>query len=299
MIWLILKYGAQILIFVVGAISVIQAHPLPKGVKGKWITSVGWLTLLVLLLTFVGFIALDYDQNASQQKTIAELDRVNRSLFSMRVDRDLTGIEISFKPSTDQWSRIEKLYSKIESPGGAEFPYSASSMKAERIGDHWKIDFGPIKRAEGTIRPSPVLSNQKEGKAFEELIHTASIALWIKWGAGNETEIEPLRYEYASAIAVSHDTIALTLHPPLIKLNLNSLIANPTILLRSRNKTVSLPESFRFRSLDSVIVLDQTVDLDWKEEEGNPDDGDLYIKRTKPYISGPHRLQISFRPASK
>lgn len=296
----LLKYLSQILIVVVGVTSVIQAHRLPKGSRSKkWLTPVGWLTFGMLFIGFFGFVATDYDKDASQQKTIAELKRVNQSLFSMRVDRDLSGIEISFKPSADQWLRIAELTSKIESPGGAEFPYSAAIMKAERRGDHWKIDFGLVTGEKGTIRPSPVLSNQPEGKAFEEVIRAASIPLWIKWGDGSETELEPLRYDYPSAITVSQDTIALTFLPPLIRLNLNSLNANPTILLRSRNKPFSLPKSFRFRSLDSVIALDQTIDLDWKAEERNSDDGDIYIKRTKPYISGPHRLQVSFRPVSR
>lgn len=269
-----------------------------KGSSGKgWLKPVGWLTLGMLFIGFFGFIATNYDQGATQQKTIAELQRVNQSLFSMRVDRDLSGIEISFKPSTQQWSRIAELYSKIKSPAGEEFPYSAATMKAERSGDRWKIDFGPVERKEGTIRFPQVLSDQENTKAFEDVIHEASIALWIKWGAGSETEIEPWRHEYASAIMVSQDIIALTLVPPLIKLNLNSLNGNPTLILRSRDERSSLPRSLRFRSLDSVIALDQTIDLDWKKEERHSDDGDTYIKRTKPYISGPHRLQITFRGA--
>lgn len=292
----ILKYGSQILLVVVGALNVVQAHRLPQGQKGKWLTLGGWFALAILFISFFGFIGLDYDQDATQQKTISELERVNQSLFNMRVDRDLLGIEIAFKPSTDQWRKIAELTDKIVSPGGPEFPYSAAIMKAERRGDHWKIDFGPIKSESGTIRPGAVLSNQPNGKAFEEVIQKASIPLWIKWGAGSETEIEPLRYDYPSAITISQDAIVFTLSPPLLRLNLNSLNANPTILLRTKETEGTLPKSFKFRSLDSIIALDQSIDLEWKKEEGNSGDDDIYIKRTKPYISGPHRLQLSFKP---
>jgi hypothetical protein len=303
MIVLILKSLSQLLVLAVGVTSVIQAHLVRKSSAAKkTMTRVGWLTLAMLISGFVVFIATDLNErrenskkDAGQQKTIAELQRVNQSLFSMRADRDLSGMEISFKPSTEQWSRIAELYRKIESPAGREFPYSAATMRAERSGDRWKIDFGPVSREQGTIRFPQVLPNQENTRAFENIIHEASIALWIKWGAGSETEIEPWRHEYASAIVISRDIVSLTLLPPIIKLNLNSLNANPTITLRSRNEGNSLPRSLRFRSLDSVIALDQTIDLDWKEEEHNSDDGDTYIKRTKPYISGPYRLQITFR----
>src|ERR1700686_127323 len=292
----ILKMVSQVLILAVGVASAIQAHRFPTGDAGKKkLNPIGWLTLAMLLVGFVVFLATE----AAQQDTIAELQRVNKNLLNMRADHDLSGIEISFKSSTEQWSRIAELYSKIKSPAkfppGEEFPYSAATMKAERRGDAWKIDFGPVSRKEGTVRFSPILPGQENSKAFEEVVNQASIALWIRWGGGIETEIEPWRHEYPSAIMVSQDMIPLTLVPPLIKLNVNSLNSNPTIILRSRNDENSLPKNLRFGSLDSSIVFDKTIALDWKKEERSSDDGDDYIKKTKPYISGPNRLQVTFR----
>jgi hypothetical protein len=292
MIVQILKIASQLLALSVGVVSVIQAHwvPTSEGDK-KHLSKVGWLTLAMFLVGFFSFLASD----ASQRDTIAGLEHLNKNLLTMRADHDLSGIEISFKPSDEQWSRITQLYGKMKSPVGEAFPYSAATMKAEKEGDRWKIDFGPVSRKEGTIRFSPIPAGQENTKPFEDVIHEASIPLWIKWGAGIETEMEPLRYEYASAIMVSQEMITLTLRPPMMKLNVNSFNANPTIILRSRNDGNSLPKSLKFHSLDSVTAFDQTIDLDWKKEERGLDDGDDYIKKTKPYITGPYKLQVAYR----
>jgi hypothetical protein len=300
MIVLILKWLSQILLLLGGVMSLVRAPYLPKDdATGKRSpTFVGRLTVAALLTGFTLFVVTDINErrenskkDAAQQKTIAELQQVNQHLIKMSLDRDLSGIEISFKPSAEQWSRIAKIYNKIESPVPG-IPYSAAAMKAERNGDHWKIDFDPVSRPEGTIRFPQVLPDQSNAKQFEDVIHEGSIALWIKWGTDLETELEPLRNQYASAISISQDTIAFILRPPELRLNLNYLKANPTLILRSRNETSSL----RFRSLDLGIALDQTIDLKWRKEESpTGSDGSIYIQRTKPYVSGPHRLQITFR----
>src|SRR5229473_5264811 len=131
----ILKVVSQILVLIVGVASAIQAHRFPTGHAGKKrLNRIGWLTLAMLLVGFGVFLATE----AAQQDTIVELQRVNKNLLNMRADHDLSGIEISFKPSTEQWSRIANLYSRIRSPAklpaGEEFPYSAATMKAERTG---------------------------------------------------------------------------------------------------------------------------------------------------------------------
>jgi len=299
MIALILKWLSQLLMLAVGIPNVVRAHSVLRGsTRRNPLTAVGWVNIAALLIGFSFFVATDIKErsenlkkDAAQQKTIAELQEVNQQLTKIGLDRDLSGIEISFKPTVEHWSRIAKMYSKIESPVPG-IPYSAATMKAESSEGHWKIDFDPVSRPEATIRFPQVLPNQPNAKAFEDVIHEASIALWIKWGADLETELEPLRYQYPSAISISQDRIALTLRPPETRVNLNYLRANPTMILRGRNDASSL----RFRSLDLAVTLDQTIDMQWRKEDIVPEnDVDTYIRRIKPYVSGPHRLQITFR----
>lgn len=214
---------------------------------------------------------------------------VIQQLNKLSLDRDLSEIELSFKPSPEQSSRIAEALRKINNPAGVT--YNGATMRAERIGDHWKIYFDPVSRPEGVFRFAPVSSDQAEGNGFEEVLRQASSALWIKWGAGTETEIEPKRNQFPSAIVVSENTITYVLRAPLITLNLNYLSADPTFTIRGEGDIKTL----RFRSRDPRAIFDQRVDVIWKEDRGSDEDGYTYIKATKPFLSGPHRLQITFK----
>ncbi len=294
----IFKLLSQLLILIVGVINVAQAHlkPQPNSRKRKF-TTAGIISLLMLFTGFVVFVFTEGNERkenaekaAGQEKTIGELRRLNEQLTQVSHDRDLRELQISFSPSAEQSSRIAEAYSKIKSPVSG-FSYSSAAMKAERIGHHWKIDFDPVSRPEGVIRFKPVLSGDAEGKMFAEVLRQASSALWIKWGAGEATELEPKRDQFPSAIVVSPEKITYVLRPPLVSLNLNQLNSDPTFTLRGEGNI----KTMRFLSQDSGVKIDQTVELDWKEDPGADQDEDIYIKRTKPFISGPHRLNISFK----
>ena len=248
---IILKLLSQLLILTVGVISVKQAHFVIKPATGgkKSFTLVGLISLGMLLSGFLVFLVTDINErrenaekNASQEKTILELERLNQQLTQVSHDRELREIEISFTPSPEQSVRIAEAYRKIESPS-PPIPYSAATMRAERVGDHWKIDFDPVSRQEGVIRFAPVSSNEAKGKRFEEVLRQASLPLWIKWGAGAETELEPIRNQFPSAIIVSENTVTFVLRPPVLALNLNYLSANPTFTLRGGGDV----KSMRFR----------------------------------------------------
>lgn len=285
---LVIKILAQILVLTVGLISAWQAHSVSKTGTGKRkLNRVGWLTISMLLAGFAVFIATE----ASQQDTIVEL---RQSLLAIRADHEISAIEISFKPSDEHWTRIAAKFNQIKSPAGEDFPYRAGTMRAQRTADAWRFDFGEIKDingVKGVIKPAPVLPGAPENKAFESVLSEAWMALWIKWGAGVESEIEPLGNEFAPAIEISRDRITMTLRSPMTMPNAKSLVANPSVFLR----TLDQPKALRFHALDSVIVLDQTIALEWKEDRSSGDSNEI-IKRTKPFISGPHTLQISFRP---
>jgi hypothetical protein len=230
------------------------------------------------------------EKNAAQESTIVELRRTIQQLTQFSLDRELREIEISFKPSPEQSFRIAEAYRKVKSTVKG-VPYSAATMRAERIGDHWKIEFEPVSRPEGVIRFAPISAKQVKRKGFEEVLQQATLPLWIKWGAGAETELEPNRNQFPSVIIMSENALTYLLRPPLIALHLKNLSVDPTFILRGAGDIKTL----RFHSGDPGVIFDQMVDLNWKEDRGSDTDEDIYIKRTKPFLSGPHRLEISFK----
>ncbi|MDQ3802541.1 MAG: hypothetical protein M3416_01605 [Acidobacteriota bacterium] len=214
-----------------------------------------------------------------------EAKEIERMLNALRLERELSGVEISFKPSTEHWSKIAQVLDKIEPPA-PDFPYSASTITAERVGDsHWRLDFTEIKRPAGTVRPGPVSTNQPGGKVFEEVINSSLIELLIIWSNGLTTEISP-RGNYPSSVTVSQDRIVYTFRPPTVRLNLASLNDHLTITFRGQQ----YPPRVRVRSLDRVVIFDETIDLSWEERPGN-----THVERMMPYISGPHSLDIFFK----
>jgi hypothetical protein len=300
----LLKWAAQILIVVAGITGLFSDSQKTDPSTGKKsLTHVGWITIIALIIGFLLFIATDFAErkenarkDSQQKQQIAELEKVVKKLNKLSLDRELKGVEISFKPSAEQSSRIAAAYEKIKSPV-PEIPYSAATMKAERVNGGWAIDFDPVSRKEGTIRFAPIPPDEPAGKAFAEVIRESSIGLWIKWGDSAETELEPLRNAYPSAISVSQELITLTLKQPVLELSLNDLDVNSTIILRGRNDTSSL----RFRSLDQGAAFDQTIELNWKRDDSDVSTNSKsnYIKRTKPYISGPHHIDVTFNTASQ
>lgn len=297
----ILKLLSQVLILAVGAYSVWQSHlaTKPDSEKRKS-TSVAIISFAMLFCGFIVFCFTERNErrdnaekNAAQEKNILELQRLNQQLTQFSLNRELRELEISFNPSAEQSARIAEAYSKTKSPVPG-IPYRAATMRAERIQGHWKIDFDPVSRPEGVIRFAPISSDREEGKPFEDVLRQASSALWIKWGAGAATELEPQRSQFPSEIVVSENTITFVLKPPVLALNLSYLNGDPTLTLRGEGNV----KTMRFRSQDPGVVLDQTVELNWKEDPGSDKDEDIYIKRTKPFISGPHRLQITFKTGS-
>lgn len=301
MVLLILKWLSSILMFAGGALSLLWEPSVAKTAGGKKsLTHVGRLTILALLVGFLLFVATDIHERrenaqklALQQTTIVDLKQVIQQLTRLSLDRELAELEISFEPSPEQSSRIAAAYRKIKSTS-PPIPYSAATMRAERIGDHWKIDFDPVSRREGTIRFAPITPNEPKGKQFEDVIREALLPLWVKWGAGPETELEPKRNQFPSAIIVSENTVTFVLRPPVLALNLNYLNADPTFTVRGAGDI----KRMRFRSKDPAVTFDDTFELNWQEDPGSDKDEDIYIKRTKPSRSGPHRLQIHFKTVS-
>lgn len=290
-----LKWISQILFALGGIMALFSAAYVTDPDTGKRsLKPVGWLTIITLLISLTLFAVTDLAQrkenaqkNNIQKQQIADLQQLIQQLNKLSLDRNLSGVEISFKPSAEHWSKIAEAYKKIKSPV-PEVPYSDATMRAERSGDHWKIDFDPVSRPEGTIRFPQVSPNQPNSKAFDDVIREASIGLLIKWSDDVETELEPWRGTYPSAITVSHDSIAFILRPPEIMLNLNNLKANPTVMLRGRN----YPNNLQFRSIDHGVMFDQTIIPKWEEKRD-----DSYNGKTKPYVSGPHSLQLTFKVA--
>ena len=97
---------------------------------------------------------------------------------------------------------------------------------------------------------------------------------------------------YPTAIYISKDKIAITLRPPELRLKLNVMERDFAILVRSDRK----PAKLRFLSLDENVTLDQTINMEWKEDsESSQNAKEDLIKRTKPSVSCPHKLQVTLK----
>lgn len=230
----------------------------------------------------------------SNNLTAKQKEQIRR-LVQMRLDRELMGVEISFTPSAEHWNRIAYACDKIP-PASPGFPYSASTITAERVGAYWDIDFSEIKKfseitkeEEGSILPPPVSTQSPEGKAFEEVINLAMVELRVEWGGssldGGEITMLSEKRSYPTSISISKDMIAFTFRPPKIRLNLSDLYNNPVVKLRGRQ----YPATIRFRSLDSRVKFNEQVDLNWVRQVGR-----THVEKWLPYISEPHRLNIDW-----
>ena len=212
-----------------------------------------------------------------------------QQLNLLSLDRAFSGIEISYKPTTDEWSRVARIYQKIPPPD-EEASYHESPIVADRVGVYWKVDFEPVSVEGGTKWFAPVSTEEPNNKGFEQIIREGTMPLMITWGTGLETKLEPWRSDYPSGISLSPKLFAIRLRPPLLEINLASLQANSTIMLRSRTR----PSDLTFHSLDPGVILNQTVHLKWREEVSHRFRDSLF-----PYVSGPHRLDLTFRNISK
>jgi hypothetical protein len=236
---------------------------------------------------------------ALSNKLNSSIEEVESTIDSLSLERDLSGVEVSFKPSPKHWANILQAYRGIQSPAlpAESFPYSASTMYAERRNGYWYIDFDPVERAEGTVRFGPKSTDRPEGAAFEGVIKAAVVHLMLTWGDSIVTEISP-RGNYPSSIRVSQGKIAFTLHPPELRLNLNYLKAHPTILVRAASYPTSArdggyPVDITVRSLDHSAAFDQPINLSWKQDNDRSHYG-----RMMPYVSGAHTLNIAFQTLS-
>jgi len=218
-----------------------------------------------------------------------------RQLQQLRLDRDLSGVEISFKPSVDHWALIAHACDKIPPPSRG-FPYSASTIMAERVGGYWEIEFRPIKQAQGSILPPPVSTNLPEHKVFEEVIDIALVELLIRWSNDdNLVSVISSRGNYPASITISKDMIAFTFRPPILRWGLNYLYAKPLVTFRGQQDSVPTqtripaPTDIRIRSLDYRVKFDQAIKLNWEEKSS-----DEHFEKWMPYISGPHHLNIDW-----
>lgn len=295
-----MPYILQIIIFILALLGVLfnsvktdesrnniySKHGQPSLTKaGRMIIVLLFVSVMLSLFSTYRISKEAQEQTYQSRKEVQEL---KRALANVRLERDLSGVEVSFTPSAQHWSEIANVYDNMPNAPVSGFSYSASTITAERVGDHWKIDFSPVKVPEGTIRLGTIFTNQPDGKGFEEVINKALVELLIKWGNGAVIEISS-RDNYPSSITISRDMIAYTFYPPAIRLNLAKLNADPTITFRGN----AYPSSIRVHSIDESIMFDETINLSWIEKGG-----DAFSERLMPYISGPHPLNITFKTFS-
>lgn len=224
----------------------------------------------------------------TQTRGLHQLNRIG-------LDRMLSGLEISYKPTAQEWKGIVDLYKTLV-PTNGEKSYYESPIIATRAGAYWRIDFAEISMTEGRKWFSPVFTDDVKNRGFEQILQRASLPLWITWGTGAQTFLEPMRGDYPSEIRLSPEIFIFTLRPPLLELNLDSLHENSIITLRSRRRWSELT----FHSLDPAVKLDQTLHLKWDRANLPKDINAILIKeRLHGLTSGPHRLQMSFKTLTR
>ena len=237
-------------------------------------------------------------QKQSLELSATLLDVQNRGLHQLTrigLDRMLTGIEISYKPTAQEWKGIVDLYRTLV-PTNGEKSYYDSPIIATRAGAFWRIDFAEISMKEGRKWFPPVFTDDVRNRGFEQILQRASLPLWITWGTGAQTFLEPARGDYPTEIRLSPELFSFTLRPPLLELNLDSLHANSVITLRSRRRWSELT----FHSLDPAVKLDQTLQLKWDRAKMSQDVNAISIKeRLHSLTSGPHRLRMNFRTVGR
>lgn len=231
-------------------------------------------------------------------KSLTEEQREQiKQIEQLRLDRDLSGVEISFKPTAAHWAKIARACDKIK-PAYKGFPYSASTIKAERAIGYWNIDFGEIEHPEGkgSIRPPRLSTNLPENKAVEEVIDTALVELSIIWSDDDDImSVVSNRGDYPTSVIISKDMIAFIFRPNDLRLSLGYLKGNPTVTFRGQQEPVPAsvsapaPTSITIRSLDYKAKFDESIELNWKYKRGN-----VHLEKWMPYISGPHPLNIDW-----
>jgi hypothetical protein len=206
----------------------------------------------------------------------------------VQADRNVSGIEITYRPSPSQWSKISDAYKNIQSPF-PEVSYSMAAMSAERIRGYWVINFEPISVKLGTVKFAPVSTDQVQNQKFEDIIKAALIPLSIKWGDTAETTVDYSQSKFPSGIKISKDKIALTLRPPETMLSANVLKQNPAVTLRGEGDINDLV----IRSLDPGVVLNQNLHINWTRET-------TAAAATPPmsHVAGPYPLKVDLTSAA-
>lgn len=235
-------------------------------------------------------------QNLELSATLLDVQtRGLHQLTRIGLDRMLTGIEISYKPTAQEWKGIVDLYRTLV-PTNGEKSYYDSPIIATRAGAFWRIDFAEISMTEGRKWFPPVFTDDVRNRGFEQILQRASLPLWITWGTGAQTFLEPMRGDYPSEIRLSPELFSFTLRPPLLELNLDSLHANSLITLRSRRRWSDLT----FHSLDPAVKLDQTLHLKCDRAKMAQDVHLISIKeRLHAFTCGSHSLQMTFKTLSR
>jgi len=214
-----------------------------------------------------------------------------RKITNLGLNRHLTALEISYKPSAAQWRRITTIYNTQRPNVPREASYYHAPIIARRLADGWNINFAWTKVVENGVEkgwkkfPS-LAANPHENKPFADMLQEACLPLLIKWGDGTETDIDPWTDDYPSVVVISPSLIVLTLRPPALDVYLLALRAKPTLSLRTR---YDFPEQLRLRSLDASVKFDEIIDANWQT-----DGSDAPPDRVKPYISKRHRLRVRF-----
>jgi hypothetical protein len=289
----ILKYLSQLIMLISGILGALRAHgTLDPDTQKRGISKHGVLSIAGIVIGFILFVAIDWKdrdtnskRNNDQQSVITELRK------SLYLSRDIEGIEISFTPTDKDWVDIESAYNKIPRLV-PEVSYSDATMKAERNKDDWTIDLGEVASPAGVVKFPPIKTTDPKYKAFVAIAEKACPSLWIDWGAKIETDIEPRGKRYPSEISISRAKISIILKSTDLKMKLKHLTEGLSITVRSNSQ----PATLRFVSLDDEVTLDQTVNMQWREEDATPPDArGQYLAQAKKYISGPHKLQVTLK----
>ena len=289
----ILKYVSQVIMLISGVWGALLAHGTVDPVTQKrGVTKRGVLSIVGIVIGFILFVAIDWkDRDANSKRNNDQQSEIAALRKALYLSHEIEGIEISFTPTDQEWADIESAYSKIPRLV-PQISYSDAMMKAERNNDDWTIDLGEVASPAGVVKFPPIKATDPKYNAFVAIAEKACPSLWIDWGAKTQTDIEPRGKRYPSVISISRTKIAIILKSSELKMKLKHLTEGLAITVRSNSK----PATLTFVSLDDEVTLDQTVNMEWGEEDATPKDArGQYLVQAKPYVSGPHKLQVTLK----
>jgi hypothetical protein len=227
-----------------------------------------------------------------QEQQLDELRRLYLAQYR------LGGMEVSWRLSSEILQRARQIFEETNVPDKV---YLATALRAG--GEN----FVGVKRARGDQpklflflgRPQGYLTkeympNSPEWKAFEQVLQLIRSSEFMIALAPDIPLSKMNNQLWPSEAIVSGGRVVFTIQNPDVKLS--QLKDGQWIFRGYYNNQSQTPKKIRLRSLDSIVLLDSELELDWKERETGEllyrEPGDSEARTA--FFSGPHKIPVVF-----